>query len=105
MSQPDHRIIMQEGTIESGMAGPITIQVLQGLLTCTLDAPANPPPEYQTKRRQPEFTDSSGPLFLVYREMVEEEDAEMVKRCEKHTEGILVFVSLYLFLSALLQLR
>ena len=42
----------------------------------------------------PEFADSSGPLFFMYRKMAEEEDNKMAERWQKDADGILIFVSL-----------
>jgi hypothetical protein len=44
----------------------------------------------------PEFSDSSGPLFYMYREMAEEEDKKMADRWAKDANGIIVFVGSHL---------
>jgi hypothetical protein len=49
----------------------------------------------QRKKEQdtfPEFSDSSGPLFDMYREMAEEEDKKMAERWTKDADGIIIFV-------------
>jgi hypothetical protein len=40
-----------------------------------------------------EFSDSSAPLFSMYRSMTEEEDNKIAARWQKDANGILIFVS------------
>jgi hypothetical protein len=40
------------------------------------------------------FGDSSGPLFIMYSEIAENEDNKMTDRWQKDADGILIFVSL-----------
>ena len=51
------------------LLGPVSLI----LLTCTLGSPPNPP----------NFADSSGPLFFMYRKMAEEEDNKVTERWKK----------------------
>jgi Family of unknown function (DUF6535) len=51
----------------------------------------------EKKQEQSEFSDSSGPLFLLYRDVTKEEDNKMAERWQKDAEGILIFVGLFIF--------
>jgi hypothetical protein len=53
----------------------------------------------QNQEQELEFADSSGPLFFMYRKMVEEEDNKMAERWQKDADGILIFVGTSIFVS------
>jgi hypothetical protein len=63
------------------------------LPTCILGLLRNPQERKKEQDPLPEFADSSGPLFYMYREMAEEEDNKMAERWQKDAEGIIIFVS------------
>ena len=46
----------------------------------------------QARRGEPNFVDSSGPIFSMYMEMAKEEDKKMVESWKADAEGILFFV-------------
>jgi hypothetical protein len=56
------------------------------------------PNQHQVKENQ-EFADSSGPLFVMYGNIVEEEDNKMAERWQKDAQGILIFVGTSIFVS------
>jgi hypothetical protein len=66
--------------------------------TCKLDdQPAQPPSPQnqpsQPKQEDPNFGDSSGPLFSLYSKIAEEEDKEVTERWHKDADSPLTFVS------------
>jgi hypothetical protein len=49
-------------------------------------------PDDRPSQREPDFDDSSWPLFSIFSNIVEEEDNDTVERWEKVTQGIIIFV-------------
>ncbi|KAI0245374.1 hypothetical protein BJV78DRAFT_412285 [Lactifluus subvellereus] len=78
MSQTEHRTLKVNETEQANR----------------LNAPLNPPLTNQNLEKRPEFAEGSGPLFLMYRKMTEEEDKKMVERWQKDAEGIIIFTGL-----------
>ena len=55
----------------------------------------------QTSQGEYGFVDSSGPIFSMYLDMVEEEDKKMAESWKADADGILIFVRLYLLVPCL----
>jgi hypothetical protein len=49
----------------------------------------------QPSQDQPNFSDGSEPLFIMYVERAEKEDKELADRWQKDADGILIFVSIH----------
>jgi hypothetical protein len=49
-------------------------------------------PGVRTPRIEPDFGDSSWPIFNIYSKIAEEEDDKKVELWQKNAEGIIVFV-------------
>ena len=47
----------------------------------------------QSLRGASDYFDSSWPIYLMYSKIAEEKDNNMTERCQKYTDGILIFVS------------
>ena len=42
---------------------------------------------------EPEFRDSAWPLYSIYSNIAEDEINKMIERCQRNTDGTLIFVS------------
>jgi hypothetical protein len=81
---------------ESGtLLAPWPVRVLADSPTCTIDLPPSPPhpEEKQGQDHDPEFADTSAPLFVMYHRMTEDEDNQLADRWQKDAKGIIIFVS------------
>ena len=103
MSETSHRNIeegSEENRVEPGMYHLSLCPFLPKFTNiCETDGVQAPQPS----KDEPNFGDSSGPLFSIYSDATKKEDNKMTDRWKADADGILFFVSLCVTIHAALH--
>jgi hypothetical protein len=91
MSQPEHRFLNATNHDSEEASRPGMSFSTQHLRRISLDVISDP-----LQGKEPEFSDSSRPLFAMYQRMTEEEDNKMAEELKEITRGTIIFVSPHL---------